>query len=168
MSHIETERKFIIKMPDINALSSMPDYTSSSIEQIYLTSEINITHRIRRREYQGRVEYTETKKIRISKISAIEEENEITESEYITLSHKIREGSRPVIKERHTIKIGSQLYEIDIYPFWKSIAILEAEFEGEETRISIPDVFFVVKEVSGMREYTNAALAFDHPDENNI
>ncbi len=165
MSHIETERKFIIKMPDMAVLSGCEGYTSSKIEQIYLTSSSDITHRIRRREYEGRVEYTETKKIRISKISVIEDEREISENEYNELSSLIRAGSQPVIKERYTLKINNQLYEIDIYPFWKNTAILETELKSEDAEIEFPSFFEIIKEVSGMREYTNASMAYNQPNE---
>lgn len=165
MSHIETERKFIIKMPDMAELFRCEGYTSSRIEQIYLTSDTNITHRIRRREYEGRVEYTETKKIRISKISSIEDEREISEKEYQELRSLIRAGSQPVIKERHTLKIDSQLYEIDIYPFWENTAILETELKSEDTEIEFPPFFEILAEVSGKKEYTNASMAYIHPKE---
>lgn len=165
MNHIETERKFVIKMPDISLIAGYSSYTISKIEQIYLTSEPHITKRIRRREYGERVEYTKTTKVRISKISAIEDECEITAEEYSTLRMMIKDGSSPVIKERHTVEIDGQLYEIDIYPFWESTAILETELDSEDKELKIPPFFEIIDEVSGRREYTNAALAYSHPDE---
>ncbi len=165
MSHIETERKFIIKMPRLDALSAYQGYTHSRIEQIYLEGEEHITHRIRRREYCDRVEYTETKKIRISKLSAIEDEREISEREYEELKKSIRYGTHPVIKDRYTVNIDGQLYEIDIYPEWQRTAIMEAELPTEDKEITLPSVFEILLEVSGRREYTNAAMSYTHPKE---
>ena len=165
MSHIETERKYIISMPSVRVLCSLPEYTHSAIEQIYLESPIGITHRIRRREYEDRVEYTETKKIRVSAISAIEDEREITEDEYNALRRKIKVGTRPIIKSRHTLVVESQLYEIDIYPEWKNSAILEIELSDEGNTVKFPEFIKIIKEVSGLREYSNAAMSRTFPEE---
>ena len=77
MNNVEIERKYIIEIPDFNLLAEASDYTVSEIEQIYLSSPSGITHRIRRRAFADRIEYTETKKVRIDKTSAYEDERKM-------------------------------------------------------------------------------------------
>ena len=95
--HIETERKFIISKPDIDVLRAQPEYTSSDIVQIYLVSSPRVTHRIRSRTYFGKTVYTETTKMRISGMSAYEDEREITEAEFVSLSEQIDPDTTPIV-----------------------------------------------------------------------
>ena len=162
---IETERKFIIEMPDTDVLSVMPSYTVSDITQTYLSSKEGVTERVRRRIYQDRTEYTHTTKIRISRLSAIEEEREIDATEYGALLSKIKPGTRPIRKVRHTVCHSGLTFEIDIYPEWEHRAIMECELASENTEISFPDCITVVREVTGMKEYTNASMARQFPKE---
>ena len=78
---IEIERKFVIALPETEEMSSRDGYTSSEIEQTYLVSEPHVTRRVRARRYADRTVYTETKKVRIDKISSYEDEREIDEVE---------------------------------------------------------------------------------------
>ena len=84
--NLEIERKYIIEMPSEFDMSMMQDYTSSEITQIYLESSPHVTHRVRKRKYSDNTEYTETKKIRVDRMSAIEEESRISESEFSLLA----------------------------------------------------------------------------------
>ena len=70
-NNVEIERKYVILMPDVTDMEKMQDYTVSDIVQIYLNSHLGVTHRVRSRKYGERIEYTETKKIRMDKMSAI-------------------------------------------------------------------------------------------------
>ena len=162
---IETERKFIIKMPDISELSVMEKYTSDEIEQIYLPSAEGRTHRVRSRRTKDGVVYTETEKIRISAASAIEKEGEISEARFNELRRTILHGTAVIKKTRHTFVYGGQVFEIDIYPQWKSSAIMEAELPSEDTALEIPEVITVIREVTGNKAYSNAAMARSFPPE---
>ena len=164
-SHIETERKYIIMKPTAKVLTAQDGYTASDIEQIYLNSDAGVTHRIRKRTYADRVEYTETLKVRISAASSVEEEREITADEYGALKANIRKGSRPVIKTRHTFVFLGQLFEIDVYPEWSRTAIMETELESEDTAAVMPDFIKIVKEVTGNKGYSNASMSKTFPKE---
>ena len=59
--HIETERKYIISLPDFEVLKREAEYTVSYITQTYLNSDIGVTHRVRARKYGDKTVYTETK-----------------------------------------------------------------------------------------------------------
>ena len=166
MRKIETERKYVIEKPDIEALMSQNDFTSSEIEQIYLLDNEK-THRIRKRVFSnGTVEYTENTKMRISHMSSVESEREIGENEYKELSASIEPGSHAVIKRRVTFEYLSKVFEIDIYPEWQKCCILEVELESEEEKIDFPTFIKIIEDVTGNREYSNHRMAYKFPKEN--
>jgi CYTH domain-containing protein len=161
---IETERKFIIEMPDICALSTYSNYQKSRIEQIYLNSE-NCTHRIRKRVYKDKTVYTETKKTRISSMSAIENENEISEEKYNNLKKMRRNGTKILEKTRHSFTFGTHTVEIDVYPEWKRSAVMEIELESENSSLTLPSSVKILREVTGNYEYSNAKMSECFPNE---
>lgn len=163
--HIEIERKYVIAMPAIAAMSAEEGYTSSDIVQIYLESAPHITHRVRSRTMNGITKYTETKKIRISGMSAYEDEREISENEFRALCESIADGTTPVIKTRHTFTYHGQLFEVDIYPNWHTTAIMETELPSEDTTTDIPPFIRIIKEVTGIKAYSNASMSHSFPDE---
>ena len=165
---IEIERKYIIKKPKAEVLTRAEGYTSSEIEQIYLNSHPRVTHRIRKRKTGNITTYTETKKIRIDKVSAYEDEREISEEEYKSLSALTRADTRPVRKVRHTFVYENQLFEIDEYPKWKSICIMETELKARDEKVEFPSFIKIIKEVTGEREYSNAKMAESFPEETKI
>ena len=167
-STVETERKYIITKPSLDELISRDGYTVSDITQIYLKGDNRSTHRIRRRAYGSAVQYTETVKLRISGMSAIERERVITESEYIKLSHDIADGSRPIKKTRHTFRYRGFTIEIDVYPEWENTAVLEVELATEEVSPELPSFIRVIREVTGNKAYSNAALSRSFPDEDHL
>ena len=164
-NNIEIERKYIIEMPNRESLLALPFSESSSILQIYLESEIGVTHRIRSREYKDGVRFFETVKMRIDKISAFEDEKEVTEAEFREKSKKIRKGSKPLSKERITFPYEEYLIEIDLYPEWKSTAIMEIELKSHGETPKIPGFIKIIREVTGEKKYTNSSLAEQFPSE---
>lgn len=162
---IETERKFIIRMPDAERMRSEQNYTESRIEQIYL-HDPDLTRRVRKREYfGGECEYTENTKIRISRMSVIENERRINKEEYECLSADIENGAKPLLKTRVTFCYCGKTVEIDIYPDWKRSAVLEVELEREDEEIKLPEYIKVIKEVTGDRAYSNHSMAHNFPSE---
>ncbi|MCQ2414052.1 MAG: hypothetical protein MJ082_04590 [Clostridia bacterium] len=155
----EIERKFLIRMPDVARLEKQPEFTCSEIEQIYLSATQGTTHRIRRRTKNGKTVCTETVKRRIDRVSCFEDEKEIDGQTYNELKTKIAEGTSPIVKRRITFRIGSQLYEVDIYPFWKNTAVLECELPSRDTEVAIPECLSLLREVTGDFRFSNAALA---------
>ncbi len=160
---IETERKFIIRIPRTSDMRRCERYSCSAIEQIYLPSAVGITHRIRRRLTAGKAIYTETVKTRISPMSCIEEEKEISKEEYSRLKGERDRNRRIVKKNRHTFLFGEQVFEVDIYPFRKNSCVMETELKSESERPALPPFVRVIKEVTGDHRYSNAALARSIP-----
>ena len=155
-------------MPSVSALAEMQDYSSSEILQIYLASVPRITHRIRARKYGNKTLYTETVKVRIDKISAHEDEHEISEAEFERLRLTRAPDTCELLKTRHVFSYGGQVFEIDVYPEWQSTAILETELTSRETAVEFPDCIRIVREVSGDKAYSNASMSRAFPTEDQI
>ena len=163
--NIETECKLIIEKPNPDTVRSMEDYTESRITQIYLKSE-NTTHRVRRREYSdGRVVYTENKKVRISRMSSTEYEREISEEEYTALAQNIEIGAAPLFKTRRTFTYEDKTVELDYYDQWEKTCVMEIELLCESETVEFPPFIKVLCDVTGKREYSNHSMAHAFPEE---
>ena len=159
---VETERKFIIRMPDEKLLSRAE---CIDMIQIYLEAEPGVTRRIRRSESSGGVSYHKTEKRRISALSCIEDESKISEQAFLKLKEEIRHGSYPITKKRYKIPYRMRTLEIDIYPEWKRQAIMEVELSSESEEFIFPDFLTLIKEVTGNAAYSNSSLASSFPGE---
>lgn len=168
MAGIEIERKYVIRMPSIEKLMAECGFASSAITQIYLNSGAGVTHRVRKREFSDGVRYYETRKTRIDKMSAVEDEREISGEEYAQLSKNIKMGTSPITKTRYTFLSRGKLIEIDVYPEWKNTCILETELTDREEEVKLPDYIEIIKEVTGCFEYSNASMARSFPKELSI
>ncbi len=162
---VEIERKYVIRMPDIDELKRQDGYSVSKIEQTYLDSEPAVTHRVRKRVYKDKIVYTETKKVRIDEISSFEDERGIDEAEYLCLLQKIKSGTRTLTKVRHTFAFSGQMFEVDIYPEWTHSCIMETELETRDTSVDMPLFISMIKDVTGERKYSNAAMSREFPEE---
>ena len=159
MIGLETERKFVIEKPDIDALATLPDFSVSRITQTYLVSEPRVTHRVRARERDGVTVYTECKKIRLSPVTCREEETEITKEEYGSRLACRRPDSATVEKTRVTFRHGERLFEVDIYPAWHKSCIMEVELPSEDTPVDFPPFIKIIREVTGDKRYSNAGMS---------
>lgn len=157
LSNIETERKLLIKMPDIKSLQKYKPY-AAKIEQIYLTSDMG-THRIRRRETKRGVQFFETLKIRITSSTCNEYEGEISEDEYNNLKQKADKDKRPINKIRYCFIYKNQYFELDVYDFWKDKATLELEVTDVNKDVLLPPEIALIKDVTDDFDYKNSNLA---------
>ena len=156
---LEIERKFLIRMPDLSVLSSQKDISIRQITQTYLVVPNGCTRRVRKSVANGTISYRKTEKMRISALSAFEEETEISEEEYLALLREADASLSPIEKMRYTFPHGNHLMEIDIYPFWRDRAILEIELSAEEEEYAVPSFLSVIREVSDDKRYKNVNLA---------
>lgn len=161
----ETERKFLIAMPDEGVLAAQQGALCDRIVQTYLLTEPGVTARVRRREGSAGVSYTYTEKRRLTAMTAWEDEREIGEEEYLTLLKRADPTLRPIEKRRYTIPMGEFFLELDLYPFWQRQAVLEVELPTEETALLLPPYITVLREVTADRRYKNVALAGGIPPE---
>ena len=95
----------------------------------------------------------------ITNIRRIEDEKEISRSEYESLLSEADPDKRSIIKTRYRIPYEGNMLEIDIYSFWDDRATLEIELESEDARYVIPPWINVIKEVTEDPRYTNSSLA---------
>ncbi len=161
--NIETEKKYLIKMPSERLLS---DLEQSEIEQIYIVTSGNYDgERVRRRKYSDREVFTRTGKRRLTAMSAIEDESEISEDEYRRLTENIEPGTVPVIKKRYVLPYRGYDFEIDVYPFWQETAVMEVELPSENAEFELPPEIIVVCDVTADPRYKNHAIARKCPPE---
>lgn len=159
---LEIERKFLIKRPNENELSAVEGAYKYDIEQIYLSVTDGGEHpRIRRRERDGEVQCFYTVKRKISALTRIEVEREISSEEYAALAAD--EGERPAIiqKTRWCIPSGKHTAEVDIYPFWSRTAMVEIELASEDEEYALPSCLEVMREVTGERRFLNRSMALE-------
>ena len=155
----EIERKFLIKMPDLEKLSD-PTLKKLEIIQTYLKSNNPDEEiRIRQRGSDGNFIYTKTIKKKVSNLKRMEVEKRISKDEYLSLLLDADNNKRQIRKTRYCLVYKNQYLEIDIFPFWKEQAILEVELSSETEEISLPSNIHVIKEVTDDEEYRNSSLA---------
>ena len=71
----EIERKFLIGYPDLNILERYP---KSDIAQTYLKTNDGMTSRVRKRTSNGDTKYIFTEKKRVTDVTCIENERELS------------------------------------------------------------------------------------------
>jgi CYTH domain-containing protein len=158
----EIERKYLINMPDGKWLDENTE--ASEIVQTYLRKkEPGHSERVRMRNDKNGTVYTHTEKKRISDLRREENESEISREEYFRLLLQADLNREIIIKNRYTFTFDGQIFEIDVYPFWKDRAVMEVELEDEEIPVLMPPDIKVIKEISHDKRYTNSSLAKDVP-----
>lgn len=157
---VEIERKYLIKMPDMNELKSKYDCTTVDIIQTYLVSEDEDTERrVRQRGIDGNYTFYYTEKQKISELSRAERERKISEKEYLTLLMETDTELRQIKKQRTCFVSDGKYFELDVYPSWKHKAILEIELTDENQEVTLPDGIEVIDEVTNDSRYKNRELA---------
>lgn len=161
----EIERRYLIRRPDEKALSALPDCAYTDISQTYLRAAAGTTERVRKRGLDGQWQYSYTIKRRISLMSNIEDERAISPEEYAQLLTRADPARRTIEKRRYTLPWEGHVFEIDLYSFWKQQAIMEVELKDENEAAPLPPSVIVLRELTGDRVYSNAALALSVPRE---
>lgn len=162
--NIETERKFLIELPDADLLASLPGVRIRHMVQTYLTYEGKTERRIRRVTENGAVSYiyTEKRPVAETKISRYEDEREVTGDEYSAL---MRGCISELTKTRYAFPYRGHVIEIDVYPYeiggdaLDGKAVLEVELASAEEAFDLPEFITVLKELTGTREFSNKVLA---------
>ena len=163
---MEIEKKFLIEMPDLNALIKKYNAVAHSIEQVYLVSEDGKERRVRRTlspygdcEHIYRHFYTEKLPADESGFKRRETERQLYFMDYHKLLKEADPDLYPINKTRYTFYIGKQLYELDVYEFSKEYATLEVELSSEDAVFKWPDLLVKVADVTEDKRFKNKALA---------
>lgn len=153
---IETERKFLIKLPSKQQLAENNSVKSNIVQTYLKRTNPEVERRVRQRGINGEFSYYYTEKKKLSDCSRDEVERRITKDEYIAL---LVEGTATVRKDRYCFFYENQYFELDVYPDWENEAILEIELTSEDQEVKLPNWIKVIKEVTGDDGYKNANLA---------
>ncbi len=156
---LEIERKFVIAYPDTAALASLSDVRVREMMQTYLLAPKGVTRRVRRAVEGEKTRYIYTEKTRLSDLTAIENERDITAAEYEGLLREADPSRRPIEKCRYAFPFRGIIAEVDVYSFWDRIAILEIELRSEKELPPIPPFLRVLRDVTADKRYKNASLA---------
>ena len=158
-THLEIERKFLIAYPDTDHLDSLENCSKAEITQTYLKDRA----RIRKWCKNKKTSYIKTVKEKISDLTHIETETEITKAEYDSLFKNADPDRNTIVKTRYRYPYMGKVIEIDVFPFWNDRAFLEVELENEDELFSLPPFINVIKEVTEDKRYRNSALAKEIP-----
>lgn len=157
LNGIETEIKYLIEYPDFNELEKIGAY-KTEISQTYLLSPIG-SHRIRSRKTGDITTYFETLKIRITGMSANEDEHIISKEEYDELMLNADPNKNTIIKDRYCFLFDGQYFELDVFPFWDDKAFVELELTDPKQKVNLPSFIKLIKDVSKNKKYKNNYLA---------
>lgn len=167
MQKKEIERKYLIRYPELDSLAGQCSHVYT-IEQTYLLSQPGVTQRVRRRSEGEKTEYFYTEKERISGMTALEREREISQEEYRHLLGRRDPSLQTIQKTRYCLPWRNHLFEIDVYYFWRKIATMEVELDSEDETFDIPLKCHIIKDVTDDYSFKNASLARNAPDENSV
>lgn len=156
---LEIVRKFLIAYPDPLQLERMSESRRVEIYQAYLAVRDGYELRIRERRESGKHIYYKTLKRRLSDHKRLEIEERLSRSEYLRLLKEADPALGSIRKTRYCLNYAGQFFQIDLYPFWDEQALLEIELSDENAEIRFPEGIKVLREVTGDRNYSNAALA---------
>ena len=157
---LEIERKFLIRYPDLEMLEKTCS-RKYCIVQTYLLSDNTKSRRIRKRESTDGTDYWYNEKVRLSDMTRIEHEREISEEEYLELMKEADSDARTIFKTRYCIPSGEHCFEVDVFPEWNDRAFAEVELEDEKQAFEFPDCLALIREVTADRRYTNLSLAIN-------
>lgn len=159
----EIERKFLIRYPGEALLRRA---RGSRITQTYLKkSAPGVSERVRKRESGDECVYTHTVKTHINDLRRLEVEDEISREEYERLLLRADPARRTIEKQRWCLDYRGQLFEIDLFPFWRDRALMEIELTDEAQPVEPPPEIEILKEVTHDRRYTNSSLAKSIPED---
>lgn len=157
----EIERKYLIQRPTEEVLQELQCSNVADIVQVYLNSiDENVERRIRQRgtkETGYTCYYTE--KIAVSTGERIEYETKIDQKQYIDYMTEADYRRKPIIKKRYCFVYKNQYFELDVYPFSETKAILEIELPTIDTKVYLPKFINVIADVTGDARYSNCNLA---------
>lgn len=160
---IETERKYLITMPNLDVLKEKYNAVKSEIVQVYLKSNNeNEEVRIRQRGENNSYTYYLTKKIKRDDMSRYEVEEKISKDKYLDLLMDADTSRNIVRKTRYCFMYENQYFELDVYPFSQDKAILEIELTDETQEVVLPNEISVIKEVTDDDNFKNSNIAKDN------
>ena len=157
---VEKFYKYLVEIDEetLNNIKNEANYSSSHIEQYYLTSANGIERRIRKRERNGNELYSYSEANYISNNERIKTDKVLSSREYYDLYSQINKDLKAIDKLRHSFIANELFYKLDIFNFDQSKAILSVQ-ASEESDIKLPSYIKVIKDVTNDMNYKNYYLA---------
>ncbi len=159
----EIERKFLIAMPDLQAVEKLPGCRRVEIEQVYLPTVNEERLRIRKWVEDGQAIYYKTRRRHVNG-RRIEVEERLTQRSYKEMLEEAGKDVQPLRKTRYTIPYEGQHFRLDCYPFWQDQAVVKIELNEEHGQVRLPPELTLIREVTGEREFKDYSLAALMPD----
>lgn len=155
----DDKRKFLIAMPDANVFINEYGAVAVEMMQNYLIStKPNTVRRIRQQRSGADYLYFYTEKRSGEDGKHWVTERPISQKEYIAYLMESDTLMHPVRKTKYRFNFDDRRMEIDIYPFSKERAILFV-YGKDRHELRLPKELELIKEVTGLKEYKNSALA---------
>ncbi len=158
---LEIEKKFLLK--------ALPDKKYDDkylIDQYYWKNKSNIWERAR--TYHSEISgdsYIHTIKKSVSKSVNIEDEKELTISEFEIFKNRCLKDptSRFISKERYIYRYGDLKWEIDNFDNGYKLIIAEIEIPKKSYRVVLPDYIsdVLLMEVTGLKQFSNRNLSIE-------
>ena len=157
----EIERKYLIRRPSDDLLRSLSFSSQNDIIQTYLISEQKgLERRVRQRgTKEDGYSFYYTEKMPVSDIERIERERKITMQEYVAHLAEADNHLHQIKKRRYCFVYENQYFEMDIYPFSQTEAILEIELSGKDDTVKLPEFIDVIADVTEDERYKNHSIA---------
>lgn len=155
----EIRRRYLIEYPDTARLESLPGCQRADMVQTWLYSRRGEELRLRERREKESSFYYKTYKRPAPDGAQIEVEEPLSREEYADLLLEADPARRPLCKTRYGLTFEGRYFEVEIYPFWKDRALLEAELRAADEEVRFPPELSVLREVTGDEAYQTAALA---------
>ena len=154
----EIERKFLVEMPELTALEKLPGFRRVEIEQAYLPTTNDEKLRIRKWVENGQAIYYKTRRRHVNG-QRLEVEERLTQRSYKEMLEEAGEALQLLRKTRYSLQYDGQLFQLDVYPFWKEQAVVKIELNEENGQVRLPPELKLIREVTGERAYKDYALA---------
>lgn len=151
----ETQRKFLIKKPDLELLNKLHNCNKVKVIEIYLNEEKNSISKLIQRGINSNYTYS---KITINKDKNVETETRLTQDAYIEELINIDTSKKIIIKDRYCLTVNSVYYEIDIYEHLEDKAICEVELT-RSSELQLPSIIEVIEDITNKEEYTSYYFA---------
>ena len=155
----DEKRKFLIAMPDVDKLVKDRGSTPVEMMQTYLVpSRPNTVRRIRQQRSGADYLYFYTEKRSDEDGRHWVTEKPISQKEYVAYLMESDLSMHPVRKTKYRLNYNGMRMEIDIYPFSadKAVLFVYGKRAGEA---ELPEELELIREVTGVPEYKNSALA---------
>lgn len=151
----ETQRKFLIKKPDIEILNKLHNCNKVKVIEIYLNEENNNISKLIQRGINSNYTYS---KITKNKDKNVETEIRLSQDAYIEELINIDTSKKIIIKDRYCLTENSIYYEIDIYEHLEDKAICEVELT-RNNEFKLPSIIEVIEDITNNEEYTSYYFA---------